>query len=244
MAREDNIEIQIQEYLDGNLSGPELSAFEQLMQNDHNLAAEVKSLRQMEHNLRGLGYQELKSEVSQWESDYKTRSKKSQRHTYLAIAASLAIFTLVGYFAFYTSVDTNDLYAIYYSPYPDMIISRGEVTGSEQQLTFGMQAYNDKNYVAASTLIEGYLAQGGSNKSAYLYLAISQLETGSFDKAEGNFKIAAEDPNFVQQSDWYRALLYLKQDRLELARTTLKEIAGNDNHYKHKDAESLLNRFK
>lgn len=244
MGQEDNIELQIQEYLDGNLNEPELSAFQQRLQNDQKLAAEVKSLQNIEHNLRGIGYQELKSDVSQWETEYKTNSKKSQRYTYLAIAASLAIFVLVGYFALNPGVDANDLYAMYYSPYPDMILSRGEVTASEQQLTFGMQAYNDKNYSTAINLLADYLEQNGTNRGAYFYLAISQLETGAFDDAEGNFRTAAEDPNFAQQSDWYRALLYMKQHRLELAKTTLKEIANNDSHYKRKDAGSLLDSLK
>lgn len=55
-----------------------------------------------------------------------------------------------------TSQNKNDVNATCFTPYQDMILTLGEAIESENLLFNGMTAYNNKDYILSSELLEQY----------------------------------------------------------------------------------------
>jgi tetratricopeptide (TPR) repeat protein len=78
-----------------------------------------------------------------------------------------------------------------------------------------------------------------------LYSGISYMELNDFEKAMGyfNFIIQHKDNLFIDQSEWYLSLCYLKTNRMEEASRLLDKIANERGVFKTK-AQMLLNELK
>lgn len=235
----------IQEYLDNMLLPDERSTFEKRLKSDIELAEEVQALRDVEMDLKAAGHESFKAEVKQWEQGYQKSHHQRRFYSLIAIAASLVVVFLTGYFYMNQQPGTTEkLYAMYFVPYEDMILTRGELSESESQLANGMSAYNDGNYTLAAEMLGQYRINNTSDKAAALYLAISETELGRFTTAERNFKLAIEDVKFQQQSQWYLSLMYIKSKQTDNAVSQLQLIVANANHYKTKEALQLLDEIR
>ncbi len=234
----------IQEYLDGSMSQDEKLAFEGLMNTDAELAAEVTELRELEYDLKAAGVDSFRSKMDQWEQGYQKNQGKNRMRTFLAIAASIVVVLLAGYyFTGQQGSSAEKLYAANFVPYEDMILTRGEPSATGSQLVDGMIAYNDGDYTIAAEHLEQFRITNPDNKAAALYLAISQTELGRYDAAERSFNIAMEDPNFRQQAQWYLSLMYIKNHKNAEALGQLQAIADNTDHYKSAAATELMQQI-
>lgn len=236
----------IQTYIDNQMSVEERLAFEVLMDKDVELKKEVNGLMELNSHLLAAGHDSFKAEVNQWEQKYVQRQRRTKVFSILAIAASVAVvFFIAKFYINESSLNERELYAGYFTPYQDMILSRGETVDNESILFKGMTAYNDQNYAVAAELLEQYRINNKSDKATALYLAISQTELGRFEPAKRNFEIAIQEPLFSQQAEWYLALMYIKKGDHLKAQNVLKSISNNSYHYKSAIAAELypkLNR--
>lgn len=238
----------IQDYLEGNLQGKDLKDFENRMQQDPVLAAEIEVYQNLELGLHSIGADNFKSEVAQWEKAYQKSQeneepKRFMFRPYYAVAASVALLMVaVVFFLINRSPDMDQLYAQNYVPYDDMILDRSQTDaeGAQSFLIAGMEAYNHQQYALAEENLQEYLQQQPEQYGAALYLGIAQMEINKFDAAEASLQKASQDAQFAQQSQWYSALLYLKSQQLEKAKTTLQSISQNTQHYKSEEATDLL----
>jgi len=240
----------IQEYLEGNLKGENLKDFENRLQQDPALAAEVQEYQQLELGLHSIGAEQFKNEVSQWEEAYQKTQRTDHKvftlRRYYAVAATIALLIVAGiYFLRNTPPDMDQLYAQNYVPYEDMILDRGASSeGAQSFLIAGMEAYNHQQYALAEENLQAYLREEPTHYGAALYLGIAQMELNQFDEAASNFDLALQDPKFAQQAQWYLSLLYLKSQQPEKAKTTLQAIAQNPQHYKSGTAAGLLGELE
>ncbi|MDN5216663.1 hypothetical protein QQ020_31630 [Fulvivirgaceae bacterium BMA12] len=248
-------DLEIQKYLQGDLSQEELAQFEEKIAKDPDLAGEVRDYKNLENGLESAGLDAFKAEVLEWEQDYLRETPDTGQPAlpgkiidfkkYIRIAAAVALLLAAGIY-FYSSrtVSSETLYTQYYQQYPDMLTKRGDsVTGGpgEEFLLAGIDAYNNKNFEAAAANLQRYLDAVPEQKGIALYLAISQMELDQFKLAETNFRLAREDPAFRQQALWYEALLNLKAGKEGKSKAILETILNDEHHYRKKQAEKLLN---
>lgn len=234
-------EEEIQQYLDGKLKGEALTKFETALQTDRELAQEVAELKETEESLRAAGYDAFKMEVQQWERDYRSQKRRSWL-PYLAIAASIAIAIVASVMIFRdASPGPDQLFALHFQPYDDLILVRDPEIGSDQRLLAdGMEAYNDKRYTDAEKLLGEYVETHASpDKTPVLYLAIAQTMTGNYNNAEVNFLELLDDDRLGQQAQWYLSLMYLKNNQPETAKEIIQQIKDTPGHYKRQEAEQI-----
>ena len=243
----------IQDYLEGKLDGRSAKDFEMALQSDPVLAKEVEDYKTLDKELRVLGYKRFENTVQAWETEHRTTQQKKSKvinlRPYLALAAGVALALAVGIYLFLNqSPDLDELYAVHYTPYEDMILGRwrGEtlpdssLTGSRAALAEGMRAYNNLNFPEAEQHLLQYLKQNDKDPGIALYLGITQMEQNKFVNAELSFLKARENALYAPQSQWYLALMYLKGHRLEKCKTQLQSIAEDSLHYKRAAAKALL----
>ena len=238
----------IQDYLNGTLTTDTKLLFEKQLDEDAEFAAEVKELEDLETGLHSIGLDMLKEEVNNWEQEFKEKSKPKTKliqlwPKYTAVAASVILLIVAGLFVYNGTPDNNELYAEYFDPYEDMILTRGDISNSESLLIAGMEAYNNEEFTTASEKLNDYLLNNNENKGVALYLGIAQMQIGKYSEAAISFGLAQQDVKFKQQAQWYEALLYVKSNQTEKARSLLEIIGKNTDHYQSENAQSILNEL-
>lgn len=159
-----------------------------------------------------------------------------------AIAASVVILAAV-IFAVIKPFDVRqekDLYTSYFEPFDSP--GSGLTRSGENDLSAkaeAYEAYDAKNYVAAVPLFEKSLIEN-DEAIVHLCLANAYMALNEFDKAETVFQhMLKEHTDLVTQTKWYLALTYLKQNKLERAKSTLWEISDSSTY--GEKAKKVLN---
>lgn len=240
---EEKLQDLMQAYLDGTLQEPELSDFKLQLQNNSELEAEVAHLREIQTAMHALGAESLLEATQDWEREITGKKKTGNVRSLsirrvLSIAAGVAVVTAFIFFLRKPDYTTTELFASYYEPYENLIISRGE--GDDIILKRAMDAYDNQNYQRAVSLLQPYLEANPNEMSAALYLGIAQMELSNYGEAESHLMEALNDPLYQQQADWYLALLYLRMDEVSKLSKTLQKIITMGDHYKEKEAREIL----
>lgn len=240
---EEKLQDLMQAYLDGTLQEPELSDFKLQLQNNSELEAEVAHLREIQTSMHALGAESLLEATQDWEREINEKKKNGNVRSLsikrvLSIAAGVAAVTAIIFFLRKPDYTTTELFASYYEPYENLIISRGE--GDDIILKRAMDAYDNHNYQRAVSLLQPYLEANPNERSAALYLGIAQMELSNYGEAESQLMEALNDPLYQQQADWYLALLYLRMDDVSKLSKTLEKIITMGDHYKEKEAREIL----
>ena len=250
MKNEYNDEL-IQAYLEGKLEGDDLAKMNREIIENPELAEEINKLKKLELGLEGIGADQLRDEIRNWEKDYRLKAsnqkgKVRSLRTYYSVAAVILLLIVSGIVIYLNqSPDYNALYAENFTPYEDMILDRGEnETSSESELTEGMEAYNNHQYEVAAQKLSSYLTQNSEKPGVALYIGISQMELNHMLDAIKYLDLAQQDPLFAQQAQWYLALLFVKNNQIDKARNQLSIISKNDDHYKRSEAKDLLRKIK
>ncbi len=231
----------MEDYFSGTLNEEELKEFNELMENDPSVKREVEGIESLELQLKGVAYDQMVEEVTQWEKAHHNAGTQKKYYRYLAIAASIAAVFLV--FNIFSGEDSGDkLFSDYYTPYENMITSRSNDSG--EQLREAMEAYDRNDFTNASVLLQQYLATNPGNKGARLYLAISQMETGATGSATRNLSGIIGDSLFGQQAQWYMALFQLRAGNTPEAEALLRQIGSDEDHYRTNDAGKILEQLQ
>lgn len=220
-------------YLDGELSGEELKAFEQLLNHDENVKNERESLELAQKAMASYGLKaqiaaargEMAGEV-QGGSQSTTQAKiYAMVRPILQIAASL-LFVLLAIGAYeYATVSPSKLYNESYEPYKASVLRGGDNSDLETAYVSG-----EKKTVIA--LFEKMTAP--DNKASFLagqvYLSIRQPK-----KAIGAFTNIMRSPNraYKEEAEYYLALSYLQNDQPAKANALFKRIYQDSEHLYH-----------
>ncbi len=241
-----NLDQQIEDYLNQKLSTSEMLSFEKKLIEDPELAAMVKDLKAIEQGLNAVGMDDFTKDLKQWEQELKAQSQPSSWQRYLAVAAVVTLVIVPAIYFFTSQKPTSEeLFLSYYQPYQEMITSRGHSNDSLAiLLADGMEAYSRGAYQVCSELLESYMQKRPDDHRVALYLGIAQLEINQQALAESNFQRAQQDSNFKQQAQWYQALSYLKFEDSEKARDMLNSIIASKNHYRRTQAQRLLDQLQ
>ena len=120
----------------------------------------------------------------------------------------------------------------YYEPFdsPGSGLTRGQ---NDTVLTWkqkGYHAYDNGRYEEAISHFQNTLKEN-DDPVVELCQGNAYLSTGQADKAELVFRnILEEHEDLVTQAKWYLSLSYLKQNKLERAKSTLWEISKSSTY--------------
>lgn len=240
---EEKIQDLMQAYLDGTLAEPALSEFKEQLKTDPSLNRTVEELQGIQNAMHALGAEALSGATREWEAELSTQKQATRVRRFsvrriLSIAAGVAVVTAFIFLLRKPNYSTSELFASYYAPYENLIVSRGQ--GDDVILERAMSAYDNQNYQRAVSLLQPYLEANPNERSAALYLGIAQMELSNYGEAESHLMEALNDPLYQQQADWYLALLYLRMDDVNKSSETLQKIVNVGDHYKEKEARELL----
>lgn len=248
MSKEERYEL-IEQYLGGDLPAAERDKFDRLLQADQALRSELL-LHQELHD--ALGNQELRSFeklVRQAGEDY---IKKNEFETpgppikYWQMAAAVLVLLVAGiglYLATHREPDAEQLFAAYFTPYEVPGNLRSEETSVTSQVSFseGLSSYSKGQFQEAVVHFNEAVKENPDQMMAVFLRGVSYLHIGNVKLAEEDLKAVIADKNnlFSDQAKWYLALNYLKQERLEEAKSLLEELS-KENHLKASELNEQL----
>jgi hypothetical protein len=199
----------IEAFLLGTLPAAEHLRFEQELNTDAELRAEVELQREnmlavemggMERTLRGIMAQEER------------RSSYGWGH-YLKYAAAVAVL-LIGALWWFSRPPLNErLYAEYHQTDPGLPVPMSATRNPEFQ--DAMVAYKLGNYAEATAKWSNLLKASTGNDTLNYYIASAQLAEGNATAAIPLFKIVASDAAsvFHEKARWHLFLSYLHDGR-------------------------------
>ncbi len=260
-------DILIERYLNDNLSEQELKDFLVRLRTDIEFSERVTFERQLKASFnedswssidenteselidaykevyRSNDIRVLEQELNHATTKYKT-SKKTKIFRLMLYASAAVIALLVVLNTFSSAYTSNELYG-------EMLdlnrlssfISRENA--NENELVKAQLLFEEEAYEKAAAIFEKELIALESSEDAniYLYLGISQMEIDDFENSEITFnKLISSNLIDAEKGKWYKALLFLKMERIEDCKKLLEEIITL-NSYNSDKAKKLYGKL-
>jgi len=234
----------IEKYLNGEMNQKELVAFEKELEADKALFGEYQLRKEVETAIlddHALKIQNTLDEImAEPAANPKIRAFKKNAFV-LKIAASVVGFMIIASAVLYFVFNNNQrdqLFMEYYQASDAVMIVRSGNSKADGSLIQGMQAYDASDYNRAVELLN----QVDENVTATFYTALSYVELKKYIEAEKAFqKIIKQGNNlFVDQAEWYSALLKLKIGETEQARLAFIDISNSNSFYNIKASRILV----
>jgi tetratricopeptide (TPR) repeat protein len=200
---------------------------------------EVKTYKKL---LEDNDLQNLKKTLSRVNEEFKASPKKKTRFNfYYLVAASIALLICLSLFLNQDPsnqqlvkdyIDTSNL---------PSFVSRGDESADD--LIEAQQYFENKNYQKSLDIFIPAIETDNTNGSIYLYAGIAQMELEQYNTAEVTFE-ALISSNLLDapKGYWYKALLYLKQDRIDETKIVLEKIIS-EKLYSHVKAKELFDEI-
>jgi tetratricopeptide (TPR) repeat protein len=232
----------LDQYLQGELPDDQKAAFEQQLQTDEALAAELELRQQMHTYLRTQAQQPgLEAAMENLGSTYFSTEEEGakivpigRRRLYLVlgIAAAIALLLLI-----WNPFGPGNLYKAYAEHPPLALVEKGDAQALAQQAEV---AYREEDFAKAYKLLNELTDLSSANVQLQLALGISALETGRITKARQLFEELAEGNSALRNyGRWYLALSYLKTEEFTQAKTELQKLDNSDPALYDKAAQLL-----
>ena len=220
----------IEKYLFNRMSESERQEFEIQVESDASLAEELELQKKLFEAASDKDFNKIFPKLKQAEQDYLAAQAKKPflrfSPTYLLLIAASLIFIVFFSWLFFVNnnkVESIELFATYYEPYPMVLSFRGK----NDLINGAVNSYNEKNFESVITSMNHLILEDSLGFLPYMYLGIAYLELGNLDKAIENFTIVSDsnNPSFRQQAKWHIALTYLKANESEKAKKILNELS-------------------
>lgn len=168
--------------------------------------------------------------------------KKNRWLFYMAGSVAAVFIVYLGVFGLSNQTSSAELYKQYYETYIPSGGTRGEI--NEATITAFNDAYTEKNYAKALTIIQSQLSD--ANNDIKLTAAVAAIEIGNTNKAQEilNDILSSKDFYFSDHAKWYLSLLYLKQSETTAASALLEELAQDVEADHHAEAKKILEELK
>ncbi|GEM_PF-1404888 len=236
---DNNIDNTIRDYAEGALTGNDLQAFEHRLKNESELQTELD----LYLALKAMDNQRLKKQLSdaalaeQLSPQVPAQMFARRFQRWLAVAASLAILLIAGWWYFQgKKVDAVQLAQTYIaSPYPSPVATMGVDTLSVA-LQRAFMAYRNDNFAAAALQLTALAASEESDDEMLFYTGEAMLQTGQWELAINYFDRV--QPGYWREiADWRCALAMLKSGQTAKARSLLEKLRSGA---RREQAETLL----
>jgi hypothetical protein len=202
-----------------------------------NINAEVSAYLKL---LEDTDLKNLKKTLEETNLEFKNEPQKgttTRRLFYYIIAASVVVS--LGFQFFFNQNSSNQELFNGYVALNDLpsFVSRSDST---DDLAKAQRLFEDKKYEEAISVFQTQLNESDAKANIYIYQGLAQTELEKYDDAEKTFNTLISG-NLIdsEKGYWYKALLYLKMDRVEEANQLLDDIISKT-LYNHKKAKQLL----
>jgi tetratricopeptide (TPR) repeat protein len=235
----------IDNYLTGNVSEPERTAFEQRLQTDESLRAVVEEQTLLREGIARASRKEILQSLRELEASLPAAEAPAiplWRNAWLQVAAGVSLLTVCAYLLWPTAQEPATLFADYFEPYPNVIMPtvRGAVENDSTVKAQAFRAYDRQEYTKAIELFETLNLQ---DATALLYLGNSYLASGQPEKALPLLeKVLNNYDVFHEQAEWYIAISYLKLEERDKAKEALRKVVVREGSYKSK-AQLILEKL-
>ncbi len=179
-------------------------------------------------------------------TDHQTRRAiKHDIKLWIKIAASLLILVSIAVallFQFWHTNNSGELFAEYFSPYPNIVLKRNLVQEHQNKsFVTAMDHYNKGEFRSATQYFEKSGQVEVLSDTALFYYGNASLATGNAKQAIVLFGPLLTDSGsrFFRQAEWYYALAYLSADKPEQCLQQLKKLIDEDTHHKTEALELL-----
>lgn len=255
MNKKENFD-KIERYMDDSMSSPERLAFEEQLEKDATLQAALRLHQDVETSLKGEKIHQFRKTLNAVDAAWQGEEKKTAKirpinyKKYLSIAAAIALL-IVAFLYFSPSVQTNsvlatnspsELFESYHETY-SMVLNQRSGTEEEDQISKAVQAYEEQDYKKAASIFQTLKDKETSAGIFHFYAALSELSAGNASAAIPLFEKINEDMPalYVEQSRWYLALAYLKNENIAAAKVTLQGIQKGA--YQYEAATAILDKL-
>jgi tetratricopeptide (TPR) repeat protein len=108
-----------------------------------------------------------------------------------------------------------------------------------------MDLYNNGDYSAASSALKRYLSNNPEKTEAFFLLGVSEMGNNNFDNAITIFSSLCKNNSnlYLDHSQWYLALCYIKTEKYALAKNELQAIINSGSYYDTK-ARKVLRKLR
>ena len=256
----DDIEL-IRRYLTEELSPDSLKDVEKRIQGDAKFKEEVEMHQVLGDGLKTLHADHLKDKLKDWEEELNSLSSlqntKSTR-PYFAIAAAITLLmaaSITIYLFTKSDISNQELYQAYLTDFePDIFVRGNEVVldSAVAWLNSGFAAIKIKDFSSAlhsfQKVATDYnldsLLDSRQRANLFIGLGVANLNLDNLSDAETNFQSVLDNELYAEYGQWYLALLYLKNDKVEKAQSMLDTIATDPNNFFFNRAQKLRSELK
>jgi hypothetical protein len=239
----------ISRYVDGEMTGDELDAFEQLLLLDNELKKEVDQYREVNDTLKSKLFPDndelaFRQTLEGFQQEYFKRQTKvipidKHRRKYMkwiAAAAAVAIIVVMATWWPWKA----DLYQEYAPIKMASVALRG--TKSDTLLQKATEKFNRKEYADAIPLLESLKQIEPENAYNRFYFAIALLESNQIARSRQEFNALYQGTSlFRYDAAFYIGLSYLKEKDERNCKEWLMKIPSDADIYSK--AQSLLKRL-
>lgn len=257
MNNQDTFE-KIEAYLNGELSGEELSQFQASLKSDAELAGQVELFKNLDVALADEGAIALQKETLElgdlFFNEKKEESTPIRRLPFyrrpLAIAASIALIVSVAAVIWLNNgsgaMSNDELFAAYYEPHSFANgVRGGEDTANNYDKAMDAIKLGDND--TAIRLLQSHLTEQATDVKAAFALATAymQADPPQYGMAVQYFQFVIDDGKslMVDQSKWYQALVYIKQGNKAAARLLLEKLQSSEDTSLVRKAGELLEQL-
>jgi hypothetical protein len=251
-------------YLDGEMLGDEKFLFEQELVGDKSLNQSKLLMDEIDRAIDDDQVFAFKAKLAETQAlcnaindaDYVVgeetgvvleQSSKYRRISWKYVASAVITLLVVASVLFYNfSKTSNDkIFASYYHRYEADYEAAGVNSRSDaakvSKLINAVQLYDLGNTNSAIIQFEEIIKADPENTAAHFFAGLALIENQDYDKAISNllFVISKNDLPYIEQSEWYLALCYLKKDQRSQAKALLNKIANSESYYKIKALDLL-----
>ena len=170
------------------------------------------------------------------------QSKKKKLKLWLPLAASFIL--LIGLASIFYSRDTNDLYDTYFDTYPNLILPTtrgGQENGGILEKAFFN--YDRRQFEEANRAFETYLQNNKDSRISF-YQAMGLMNSRKLEEAKKILVSVEKSENesfeYMQETRWYLALLYMREGNKENALKLLETNKAKESDFKLEETDDLL----
>lgn len=238
----------IEAYIDGTLGGKTLVEFEDMMANNPELKDKVALQRELKNRLKNQKTIDFRKKLIQINEEIKndTSTQKTEVRPTISLywKAAASILVLIGISAlfWFNNSTQEDLFAMYYTPYPIGDIKRSSETSSDTDFKKIVLQYKRKEYAKVIPDLEHLVEQNPNNEPLKLCLGNSYLNVDSLTKAEALFQDFSSESRYYNDARWFLSLTYLKMKKEKPAINMLKQLTVYENIHKQ-NAQQLLQKL-
>lgn len=231
----------IQAYLKGSLNKKQEYVLKKHLSDDSDFKAEFEYHKALHETLKLKEAKALKAQLNTIESRvHRTGFKASYLNKLLY--SVIAAVVVIGLAISFVINRTKDYFETYYQSYPN--VYQPIVRGEEGNYSDAFQAYENKAYLNAEKAFSNIL-QTEDNPNLLFYQAMSQIELQKYDEAIQNLeRLSIINFDFNRESQWYLALLYLKDHNTKKAYNQLVELQKNYPKYNQTVVAKIISEIK